>query len=38
MSGADLRGVDLADVSGLTRAQLDSAQVDDKTKLPPDLE
>ncbi len=38
LSGADLRGVDLADVSGLTRAQLDAAQVDDKTKLPPDLE
>ncbi|HSL05105.1 MAG TPA: pentapeptide repeat-containing protein [Nitrospiraceae bacterium] len=34
---ATLDGTDLSLVSGLTQAQLDTACVDEQTKLPPDL-
>jgi len=38
LAGADLRGVDLGTVYGLTRAQIESAVIDDETKLAPYLE
>ncbi|MEO7859478.1 MAG: pentapeptide repeat-containing protein, partial [Nitrospirales bacterium] len=42
LDGADLRratvhGTDLSSVSGLTQAQLETACVDDQTKLPAEL-
>ena len=38
LEGTDLRGVDLSHVSGLTRAQIVRALIDEQTTLPPDLQ
>jgi Pentapeptide repeats (8 copies) len=37
LSGADLRGVNLLHLKNLTQEQIDSAIIDNDTKLPPDL-
>ena len=37
LQGADLQGVDLSQVLGLTKEQIESADIDDKTKLPDGL-
>ncbi len=37
LCGANLQGADLRDVEGLTKGQIESARIDDKTKLPDGL-
>jgi hypothetical protein len=37
LQGANLQGADLRDVEGLTKGQIESARIDDKTKLPDGL-
>ncbi len=37
LKGAKLFGADLSQVRGLTQAQIDTAEINDATKLPPDL-